>query len=92
MFLWITLPAGISALRFFERAMEQKVAFVPGQAFFADGGDKSARGSDKSACGSGENTLRLNFSNSDQASIEEGMARLGRVYAGMRKEAAAASR
>jgi 2-aminoadipate transaminase len=75
MFLWITLPVGISALRFFEAAMEQKVAFVPGQAFFADGG--------------GENTLRLNFSNSDESSIEEGMKRLGRVYAGMRKEPAA---
>lgn len=78
MFLWMTLPAGVSALTFFERALEQKVAFVPGQAFFADGG--------------GENTLRLNFSNSDPASIEEGMTRLGRVYAGLRAGAAVASR
>jgi 2-aminoadipate transaminase len=78
MFLWITLPAGVSALSFFERALEQKVAFVPGQAFFADGG--------------GENTLRLNFSNSDPASIEEGMKRLGRVYAQLREGAPVAAR
>jgi 2-aminoadipate transaminase len=78
MFLWMTLPVGVSALTFFERALEQKVAFVPGQAFFADGG--------------GENTLRLNFSNSDPASIEEGMTRLGRVYAGLRAGEAVATR
>jgi 2-aminoadipate transaminase len=70
MFLWMTLPPGMSALAFFEKALEQKVTFVPGQAFFANGG--------------GENTLRLNFSNCDEAMIEEGMKRLARVYAGMR--------
>ena len=75
MFLWMTLPAGVSALRFFEAALEQKVAFVPGQAFFPDGG--------------GDNTLRLNFSNSDQAMIEEGMTRLGRVYAELQERAPA---
>ena len=75
MFLWLTLPEGVSALALFERALEQKVAFVPGQAFFAGGG--------------GENTLRLNFSNSDEASIEEGMTRLGRVYTELRGAAAA---
>ncbi len=75
MFLWMTLPPDVPALAFFERALAQKVAFVPGQAFFADGG--------------GESTLRLNFSNSDEANIEEGMRRLGRVYAGMRGAARA---
>jgi 2-aminoadipate transaminase len=70
MFLWMTLPPGMSALALFEKALAQKVAFVPGQAFFADGG--------------GENTLRLNFSNADAARIEEGMTRLARVFAGMR--------
>jgi 2-aminoadipate transaminase len=70
MFLWMTLPAGMSALTLFERALEQKVAFVPGQAFFAEGG--------------GENTLRLNFSNSSPAAIQEGMERLARVYAALR--------
>ena len=71
MFLWMTLPVGMSALSFFEKAMEQKVTFVPGKAFFTDG--------------TGENTLRLNFSNCDVAQIEEGMERLSRVYAGLPK-------
>jgi len=70
MFAWMTLPEGVSALDFFTRAREQRVTFVPGQAFFANGG--------------GENTLRLNFSNADVATIEEGMRRLARVYGEMR--------
>lgn len=65
MFLWVTLPEGCSSLELFERAVAEKVAFVPGQAFYAEGG--------------GENTLRLNFSNSDETRIEEGMRRLARV-------------
>jgi 2-aminoadipate transaminase len=42
---------------------------VPGQAFFANGG--------------GENTMRLNFSNSDEERIVEGIARLGRAIKSM---------
>lgn len=70
MFLWMTLPEGVSALEMFEKAVAEKVAFVPGQAFFADGG--------------GQNTLRLNFSNADEGQIREGMGRLARVFASMR--------
>ena len=73
MFLWVTLPKGMSALAFFEKALEQKVTFVPGAAFFAPGG----AGDDR------ENSLRLNFSNCDESMIEEGMQRLARVYAAM---------
>ncbi len=62
MFLWVTLPEGMSSLELFDLAIRQKVAFVPGQAFFVDG--------------SGQNTLRLNYSNSDEAQIEEGIKRL----------------
>ena len=48
------------------RSLEtERVAFVPGRAFFADG--------------SNGNTLRLSFSCADAAMIEEGMMRLGRV-------------
>ena len=66
MFIWVTLPEGISGAQLLERALEQeKVAFVPGQAFHADG--------------SGENTLRLSFSNSNEPAIAEGIARLGRA-------------
>ena len=74
MFLWMTLPPQISSLEFFEKALARKVTFVPGQAFFADGG--------------GTNTLRLNFSNTDESVIAEGMERLARVYAEMRTTAA----
>jgi 2-aminoadipate transaminase len=62
MFLWVTLPEGVSSPDLFDLALKQKVAFVPGQAFFVDG--------------SGQNTLRLNYSNSDEAQIEEGVRRL----------------
>jgi len=66
MFIWLTLPEGISGAALLERALAQeKLAFVPGQAFYADG--------------SGDNTLRLSFSNSNETVIAEGMARLGRV-------------
>lgn len=68
MFIWVTLPAGMSGARLLAASLEsEKVAFVPGQAFFADG--------------SGENTLRLSFSCANGAMIEEGMARLGRLIA-----------
>ncbi|MHC4806841.1 MAG: aminotransferase-like domain-containing protein [Planctomycetota bacterium] len=65
MFLWITLPESLSSLRLFDLAKEENVAFVPGNAFYVDGG--------------GNNTLRLNFSNSDEEKIEEGIKRLARV-------------
>ncbi len=73
MFLWMTLPEGMSALELFERAIALKVAFVPGQAFYTDG--------------SGINTLRLSFSTSDEAQIEEGMKRLSKAFQGARKTA-----
>ena len=65
MFLWVTLPEGISALRLFDLAGGEDVAFVPGSAFYVDEG--------------GGNTLRLNFSNADGDEIEEGIRRLARV-------------
>ena len=33
MFLWVTLPEGVSALSLFPKALEKKVAFVPGDPF-----------------------------------------------------------
>ena len=65
MFLWITLPEGISSLDLFDLAIKENVAFVPGKAFYVDGG--------------GSNTLRLNFSNSDEEKIEEGIKRLANI-------------
>lgn len=65
MFLWATLPESMSSLQLFERAIKDKVAFVPGQAFYADGG--------------GSNTMRLNYSNSDKERIFEGITRLAKA-------------
>lgn len=66
MFIWVTLPEGRDGAQLLARSLEtEKVAFVPGQAFFADG--------------SGQNTIRLSFSNSNHAAIQEGIARLGRL-------------
>jgi DNA-binding transcriptional MocR family regulator len=68
MFLWITLPDGVDAADVLQRAIEQDVAFVPGEAFFANGG--------------GANTLRLNFSYSAPERIVEGVRRLAGVMRG----------
>jgi 2-aminoadipate transaminase len=71
MFLWVALPEDVSALKLFAEAIKENVAFVPGNAFYVDG--------------SGKNTLRLNFSNADEAMIEEGIKRLGKVLGRMKK-------
>jgi len=63
MFLWATLPDGISPLDLFELSIQNKVAFVPGNPFYTDGGSS--------------NSLRLNYSNADPDSIFEGIRRLG---------------
>jgi 2-aminoadipate transaminase len=65
LFLWAVLPEHISAAAVLEKAVENKVAFVPGAAFHPDGG--------------GENTMRLNFSNAHPDQIEIGIRRLGQV-------------
>jgi 2-aminoadipate transaminase len=65
MFFWLTAPAGLDSLELLKKAVEEKMAFVPGQPFFADG--------------SGKNTLRLSYSSASQEQIEEGIQRLGRA-------------
>lgn len=72
MFLWITLPEGLSSMDLFDLAIKEDVAFVPGKAFFTDG--------------SGDNTLRLNFSNSDKEKIKEGIKRLGKAIYELKKK------
>ena len=59
LFIWAELPENISALDLLNKAIEKKVAFVPGTHFCVGGGH--------------ENTLRLNFSNSTMEQIETGM-------------------
>lgn len=69
MFVWLTLPKGMDGAKLLADALKsEKVAFVPGGAFFADG--------------SGQNSLRLNFSSPSQQQIDVGIARLGRVLTG----------
>ncbi len=63
MFLWTILPETMDATELFKKAVEKKVAFVPGSAFYHDG--------------SGHNTLRINFSYSSPEMIREGITRLG---------------
>lgn len=65
LFIWVTLPKGVSAAAILKEAIGHKVAFVPGDAFFTDGG--------------GENTFRLNFSMATEEQINEGIQRLGEL-------------
>jgi 2-aminoadipate transaminase len=65
MFLWVTLPESLNAQEVLKKAVERKVALVPGGPFHATGG--------------GENTMRLNFSNASPEKIQEGISRLGQV-------------
>ncbi len=65
LFLWVTLPESVDAAELLKRALAERVAFVPGAAFFPDG--------------SGRNTMRLNFTSRPPSEISEGIARLGRV-------------
>lgn len=63
MFLWVELPKYMDAELLLKNAIEEKVLFVPGKFFFTNGG--------------GQNTLRLNFTNSSYEEIKKGIAMLG---------------
>ncbi len=65
LFLWVTVPKCVDCQDLFEDAVNEKVAFVPGFSFYAEGG--------------GYNSMRLNFSNADPEHINEGIARLAKV-------------
>lgn len=64
MFIWCELPRQFSATALFQKAIEEKVAFVPARAFYA--------------AENVDHTFRMNFSNADPALIEEGISRLGK--------------
>jgi DNA-binding transcriptional MocR family regulator len=67
MFVWVTLPEGVDTAELLSIAVEQeKVAFIPGQAFAVAG------------C-QARNCMRLNFSNCCLPDIEEGIGRLGNL-------------
>ncbi|TSC24061.1 PLP-dependent aminotransferase family protein [Corallococcus sp. Z5C101001] len=65
MFLWVELPKGLDAATLLPRAIDQKVAFVPGAPFFANAQQPQF--------------MRLNYSNRPPDLIAEGMRRLGAV-------------
>lgn len=65
LFIWATLPEYLDSVKMLPLAIERKVAYVPGSAFYADY--------------SGANRIRLNFSFPDEEQISEGIRRLGKV-------------
>jgi len=65
-FLWLTLPAGLTASELLPVAERHRVAFAPGRRFCTDGDDRS---------------LRLAFSLYDEADLAEGGRRLAAAIA-----------
>ncbi len=65
LFLWGIMPEAYNTREVLKSAIQRKVAFVPGEPFFPNGG--------------GRNTMRLNFSNATPENIREGIARLGQT-------------
>lgn len=70
MFLWGTLPQGISMPDFVQRCLEKKLAVVPGNAFYVD---------DSAPC----NSFRMNFSAPNAEQIERGVEIMAGVLAEM---------
>jgi 2-aminoadipate transaminase len=65
LFLFLTMPKGIDAGNVLSKAIENNVAFVDGATFFCND--------------SGHNTMRINFSYSNDNEIETGVERLAKV-------------
>jgi 2-aminoadipate transaminase len=64
-FVFVTLPEDIDADEMLSEAIKEKVAYVSGSSFYADG--------------KGKNTMRLSFCYPSKGDIEEGIKRLGKV-------------
>ncbi len=65
LFLWVTLPEGVSAKTVFHKCIEMKVAAVIGDAFYPN--DKTDR------------SLRVNYSNMTEDRIVEGVKRMAKA-------------
>jgi len=65
MFIWAELPEHIKARDVADKALTYRIGFVPGDAFYPNGGFY--------------NGMRLNFSNASFEDIETGIARLGNL-------------
>lgn len=68
LFLWAEFPQHVNTTELFEKAVREKVAFVPGDSFFVEGGRT--------------NTARFNFSHASEENIREGFVRLARIFEG----------
>jgi len=64
-YVWLTLPAGLDAKAMLPRAIAERVAYVPGSAFYADSG--------------GSGALRLSYCYPPPDRIREGIRRLAGV-------------
>ena len=64
LFLWVTLPEGMDCERLFRAALQENVAFVPGDSFYPRNGHPPSA------------HMRLNFSNAQPEQIREGIRRL----------------
>jgi len=67
MFIWVTLPKQIDAMKLLDQAIAARVAFVPGAPFYATDPET--------------NTLRLSFVTVPPERIREGIAILGQLIA-----------
>jgi 2-aminoadipate transaminase len=67
MFIWVTLPKHIDAMKLLDQSIAAKVAFVPGAPFYANEPET--------------NTLRLSFVTVPPERIREGIAILGKLIA-----------
>jgi 2-aminoadipate transaminase len=88
LFLWVTLPEGLDMQAIFKSALEQNVAFVPGDSFYANvshnnvsrnDAHRNHDGRNQGGCNSGpegSRHMRLNFSNAAPDEIREGIRRL----------------
>jgi 2-aminoadipate transaminase len=65
LFLFLTMPEGFDAVRFYDAALDAGVAYVAGEFFHPDG--------------SGKNTMRMNFSFMTHERITEGVKLLARL-------------
>lgn len=65
LFVWATVPEPLSTSRLLEKAIKERVAYIPGTPFYRDGG--------------GDTSMRLNFSNASLEELRWGMKQLGGV-------------
>ena len=65
LFIWVELPKTINTKELMVKAIEEKVAFVPGGSFYPNSNTL--------------NTMRLNFSNMNEENIVIGITKLGNL-------------